>query len=587
MDGYDKNGLTPFRAWCFKNWPYLISDDMTELGLLYAILGKFKEVLEEWEQMKVDWGEFQTTINNAITQMKQEITEFETKINGQISDLQGEWNAFAESINSQITDLKSQWTAFQNTITNTTIPNEVERIINLKLPSMVENEVSSQVPEEVTKQLGTKIGTLTPNFVAVVGPDGKITSSSNISNSELENLDGAKSNIQNQIDNLSSEIESIESELPTGGPFAGSPSAGGPAKSTAGTLTINVDGVPTTFNGSENKSVSITQGGGGGGGSEDPRIGTLNNDTVTIVSDGKITSSDVTTSQLQALKSGPFAGSTTNGGTANSANNLSPTYSDDAADDIDALLLAKINKIVAQANGQNGMFAINGGWKGQNFGSTIGAFVASTQSVDAFWFIGNRIWSRRRNGASTLEDSRQYIPADKNGNITFNRVQWNDNDFMAEYIYNCLKNAGYSGLTPGGGTEDYPASGYTQLTQGETYWGTSTSSPTITVDIQVQSKRESGVLYYMFKTYLEVQVKTSETYYGYPVYGSLTLNGASKVSDYLIVYQNNWRGGATWTTDWISAANNKTGSNPVVITIDSGEYSGSGGRSPQNYSFTV
>ena len=79
MDGYDKNGLTPFRAWCFKNWPYLISDDITELELLYAILGKFKEVLEEWEQMKVDWGEFQTTINEAISQMKQEIAEFEAK----------------------------------------------------------------------------------------------------------------------------------------------------------------------------------------------------------------------------------------------------------------------------------------------------------------------------------------------------------------------------------------------------------------------------------------------------------------------------------------------------------------------------
>ena len=142
MDGYDKNGLTPFRAWCFKNWPYLISDDMTELELLYAILGKFKEVLEEWEQMKVDWGEFQTTINEAISQMKQEIAEFEAKINGQISDLEGEWNAFAESINSQISDLKSQWASFQNTITNTTIPNEVERVINLKLPSMVESEVS-------------------------------------------------------------------------------------------------------------------------------------------------------------------------------------------------------------------------------------------------------------------------------------------------------------------------------------------------------------------------------------------------------------------------------------------------------------
>ena len=45
MDGYDKNGLTPFRAWCFKNWPYLISDDMTEIELLYAILGKFNENL--------------------------------------------------------------------------------------------------------------------------------------------------------------------------------------------------------------------------------------------------------------------------------------------------------------------------------------------------------------------------------------------------------------------------------------------------------------------------------------------------------------------------------------------------------------
>lgn len=585
MDGYDKNGLTPFRAWCFKNWPYLISDDMTELELLYAILGKFKEVLEEWEQMKVDWGEFQTTINEAISQMKQEIAEFEAKINGQISDLEGEWNAFAESINSQISNLKTQWANFQNTITNTTIPNEVERVINLKLPSMVESEVSSQVPTEVENQLGTKIGTLTPNTAAQVDSTGKIVSSP-ISSTELNYLDGAKSNIQSQLDSISSEVDSIESGLPTGGPFAGSASAGGPAKSTAGTLTINVDGSPTTFNGSDNVSVSITQGGGGGG--QDDRIGSLTPNTVSIVgSDGKITSSDVTPTQLQALKSGPFAGAKTNGGTANSANNLSPTYSDDTADDIDGLLATKISKIETQASGASGMYDIVGGWQGQNYGSTIGAFFSSTQAIDAYWFTGNRIWSRRRNGGTELEESLQYIPADKNGNITFNRVQWDDNDFMAEYIYNCLKNAGYLGLTPGGGTEDYPASGYTQLTQGETYWGTSASSPTITVDIQVQSKRESGVLYYMFKTYLEVQVKTQETYYGYPVYGSLTLNGASKVSDYLIVYQNNWRGGATWTTDWIAATNNKTGSNPVVITIDSGEYSGSGGRDAQNYSFTV
>lgn len=701
MDGYKNNGLTPFKAWLFRKWPYLISDDMTELDILYTILGKFAETLEEFEQLKEDfknfqntmnqlweeykndmnaswdayqdkmdkafqdfqntindkisefesaWAEFQQTmqqefteyknslnseweaykenIDSKITAIQNEWTSFKSQLDNEVASLESEWENFKKTIDGTVSDLEEAWSSykttmdssfqsFQNTVNsklttfeNTTIPNTVQEEFDSRLPQMVEDEVAEKVPTEVAEQIGTKIGTLNPNTAAIVGSDGKLASSA-VTSTELDYLDGTKSNIQGQIDALDTQIDDIEAGIPTGGPFAGSDTAGGAANSLKNALTINLNGTTTVYDGSSARSVTINTDTGGG---EDDRIGSLTPGRAAIVNgEGKLTSSDITSTELSYLDGassniqgqidalennvdalqeqiptgGPFAGSASDGGPARSAVNLSPTYSDDTANDIDALLAAKIQKIVAQAGGANGMFAIDGGWNGQNFGSTLGAFFQSTQSVDAFWFIGNRIWSRRRNGANTLEDSRQYIPADKNGNISFNRVQWTDNDFMAEYIYNCLKNAGYSGITPGGGTEDYPASGYTQLTTGETYWGNESSSPVITVDIQVQSKRENGVLYYMFKTYIEVQVKTAESYYGYPIYGSLTLNGSAKVDDYLIVFQDGWNGGATWTTGWIEAANNKTGENPAVITIDSGSYSGSGGRAAQSYSFTV
>ena len=194
MDGYDKNGLTPFRAWCFKNWPYLISDDMTELELLYAILGKFKEVLEEWEQMKVDWGEFQTTINEAISQMKQEIAEFEAKINQDITNIENEWSEFETKINNIVDGIPD---TIKEQISSL-LPDEVSK----QLPGLISTELPPLVDDSVSDALSTKIGTLTPNFVSVIGPDGKITSSSNISNTELGQLDGVRSNIQEQIDSL-------------------------------------------------------------------------------------------------------------------------------------------------------------------------------------------------------------------------------------------------------------------------------------------------------------------------------------------------------------------------------------------------
>lgn len=78
MDGYDKNGLTPFKAWCFKNWPYLISDDMTELDLLYAVLGKVKNNIDELNNLQKYVDNYfnsldvQGEIKNTIQKMIQE-----------------------------------------------------------------------------------------------------------------------------------------------------------------------------------------------------------------------------------------------------------------------------------------------------------------------------------------------------------------------------------------------------------------------------------------------------------------------------------------------------------------------------------
>lgn len=172
MDGYDKNGITPFKAWAFRTWPYLISDDMTELEILYAILGKFKEVLEEWEKMKVDWGDFQTTVNSAIEQMEKSIAEFEKVI-----------DSIPDTIKTQVGSL---------------LPGEVEK----QLPGILKTELPPIVDDSVEEVLSTKIGTLTPNTATAVDEDGKIASLDDVSSTELGYLNGVRSNIQNQIDDL-------------------------------------------------------------------------------------------------------------------------------------------------------------------------------------------------------------------------------------------------------------------------------------------------------------------------------------------------------------------------------------------------
>lgn len=389
---------------------------------------------------------------------------------------------------------------------------------------------------------------LATNRTLISDGNGKVAVSA-VTSTELGYLDGVTSAIQTQLNGKAASSHTHN--------YAGSSSAGGPANSVAQALTIQLNGsAQPAYNGSTARTINITA----------SSIGAA------------ATSHTHTISQITNISSANVY----------SAKNVGTTYNDTAANNITALLQSKINLISSQANGTGGIYGINGGWSGNNFGWAIGNFIASTQYIDALWITTNRIWYMRRAGTSTYEPAMQYIPADINGNINYNRVTFTDTDYMADYIYNLLEDAGYTGITPGGGTADYPETEYKNVTSGTLYWGSASSTPVITVEISYSSRRVSGVLSYNVRVRLEVQVKTGESHYGYPVYGTFTLNGSTKVSNYTIVYNSNWNSSATWTTGWYAATNSTTGSNPMTIRIDSGSYSsGGGGRAAQTYSYTI
>lgn len=416
------------------------------------------------------------------------------------------------------------------------------------------------VTSNIQTQLNTKQATITGGATTIVSSNlaasralisdgnGKVAVSA-VTSTELGYLDGVTSAIQTQLNGKAASSHTHN--------YAGSSSAGGPANSVAQALTIQLNGSSQpTYNGSAARTINVTASSIGAAAA----IHTHTISQITNISNANVYS----------------------------ARNVGTTYNDTAANNITALLQSKINLISSQANGTGGIYGINGGWSGNNFGWAIGNFIASTQYIDALWITTNRIWYMRRAGTSTYEPAMQYIPADINGNINYNRVTFTDTDYMADYIYNLLEDAGYTGITPGGGTADYPETEYKNVTSGTLYWGNASSTPVITVEISYSSRRVSGVLSYNVRVRLEVQVKTGESHYGYPVYGTFTLNGSTKVSNYTIVYNSNWNSSATWTTGWYQATNNTTGSNPMTIRIDSGSYSsGGGGRAAQTYSYTI
>ena len=96
-------------------------------------------------------------------------------------------------------------------------------------------------------------------------------------------------------------------------------------------------------------------------------------------------------------------------------NNWGTTYNDTSAANITALIQAKATQILSKSGNVNGIFGVNGGWNGQNWGWSMGNRVDGT--TDTLWVTDGTIWGIRKN-ESTYNGVRRYIAADVNGNLT-------------------------------------------------------------------------------------------------------------------------------------------------------------------------
>ena len=98
-------------------------------------------------------------------------------------------------------------------------------------------------------------------------------------------------------------------------------------------------------------------------------------------------------------------------------NNWGTTMNDTTASNINDLMNKKVDLIIQKANGQSGIFGVNGGWSGHDFGFTWGNYIAAQKVSDAFTVQSNGIHYNRKSGSS-YSGSQWFIPADSSGNLT-------------------------------------------------------------------------------------------------------------------------------------------------------------------------
>lgn len=121
---------------------------------------------------------------------------------------------------------------------------------------------------------------------------------------------------------------------------------------------------------------------------------------------------------------------------------------------------------------------------------------------------------------------------------------------------------------------------YTTLVT-DTTWG---SGPTIYLSIAYDYKRDGASMLYKIKVY-DIKLQYSNSYFGYPIYGKVYLNGSSTASASTTIKNaspSQWSS-LSWETDWLTVSNKTTGSTALTVTI----YSGSGESRTQNYSYTL
>ncbi len=98
-------------------------------------------------------------------------------------------------------------------------------------------------------------------------------------------------------------------------------------------------------------------------------------------------------------------------------NNWGTTMNDTTASNINDLMNKKVDLIIQKANGQAGIFGVNGGWSGHDFGFTWGNYIPSQGVSDVFTVQSNGIYYNRKTGGK-YSGAKLFVPADVNGNLT-------------------------------------------------------------------------------------------------------------------------------------------------------------------------
>ena len=98
-------------------------------------------------------------------------------------------------------------------------------------------------------------------------------------------------------------------------------------------------------------------------------------------------------------------------------NNWGTTMNDTTASNINELMNKKVELIIQKANGQAGIFGVNGGWSGHDFGFTWGNYIPSQGVSDVFTVQSNGIYYNRKSGGK-YSGPKLFVPADVNGNLT-------------------------------------------------------------------------------------------------------------------------------------------------------------------------
>lgn len=118
-------------------------------------------------------------------------------------------------------------------------------------------------------------------------------------------------------------------------------------------------------------------------------------------------------------------------------------------------------------------------------------------------------------------------------------------------------------------------------TAGSPVWG---SGPAIDLDIAYDYQRSGADMQYKIRITAN-PLRSSSSYFGYPIYASITLDGSKKVSGHTVkaASPSTWSSAIVYTTDWLTVSGKTTGNTTLGVNV----YSGSGCNRDSTYSYSL